>query len=262
MLSLPASVERVVRDLRDDILRGRLRTGDRLPSERDLVERAGVNRGAVREGLRALAQLGLIEILPRGARVAPLSEASLDVLGHLLELDELPDAELADQVLEVHGHVLSAAMRMAVERGSEDQIERVRKQLEKISRDDLAEENYAASIHELVHLLVDASGNFVLRLVRRGLEMQFWDRLHLIDGLSVRIESARLQEIVGELDDAIAARDALRASDVALRLLRAHRDRIVQALHEEHAKQARAALQEGLATSLLQHLRVLEEGPA
>ncbi len=262
MLSLPASVERVVRDLRDDILRGRLRTGDRLPSERDLADRTGVNRGAVREGLRALAQLGLIEIAPRGAQVAPLSEASLDVLGHLLELDDLPDAELADQVLEVHGHVFAAAMRMAVERGSDDQIELVRKQLERITRDDLAEEAYSDGMHELGRLLVDASGNFVLRLVRKGLEMQFWDRLHRIEGLSVRIAGALLLEIVGELDRAIARRDAVVASDLALRLLRAHRDRIVEVLHEEHAKQAREALQEGLATSLLQHLRVLEEGGA
>ncbi len=260
MLSLPTAVERVVRDLRDDILRGRLRTGDRLPSERDLAESAGVNRGAVREGLRALAQLGLIEILPRGAQVAPLNEASLDVLGHLLELDDLPDAELADQVLEVHGHVLSAAVRMAVERGSDDDIERLRKQLEQITRDDLAEESYAESMHELVRMLVDVSGNFVLRLVRHGLELQFWDRIHRIEGLSVRIPREILHDLVGQLDQAVAARDALTASDLALRFLRAHRDRIVDLLQEEHAKQARAALQEGLATSLLQHLRVLEEG--
>jgi DNA-binding FadR family transcriptional regulator len=259
MLSLPTAVERVVRDLRDDILRGRLRAGDRLPSERDLVERAGVNRGAVREGLRALAQLGLIEIMPRGAQVAPLSEASLDVLGHLLELDDLPDAELADQVLEVHGHVFSAAMRMAVERGSDDELERVRKQLEQITRDDVAEESYADSMHELVSLLVGASGNFVLRLVRQGLEMQFWDRLHRIKGLSIRISPELLHDLVDQLDSAVADRDASKASDLALRFLRAHRDRIVELLQEEHAKQARTALQEGLATSLLQHLRVLEE---
>ena len=258
MLSLPASVERVVRDLRDDILRGRLRTGDRLPSERDLAERIGVNRGAVREGLRALAQLGLIEILPRGAQVAPISEASLDVLGHLLELDDLPDAELADQVLEVHGHVLAAATRMAVERGTDEQIERVRKQLARITQESLGEESYADGMHELVRMLVETSGNFVLGLVRKGLEMQFWDRLHRIEGLSVRIRRALLQEIVGDLDRAIAGRDAPEAADLALRLLRAHRDRIVEVLQEEHAKQAREALQEGLATSLLQHLRVLE----
>ena len=49
-----------------------------------------------------------------------------------------------------------------------------------------------------------------------------------------------------------AVREGLRAL--------AHPDRIVELLQEEHAKQARAALQEGLETSLLQHLRVLEEG--
>ena len=260
MLSLPATVERVVRDLRDDILRGRLRAGDRIPSERDLVERTGVNRGAVREGLRALAQLGLIEVQPRGAQVAPLNEASLDVLGHLLELDDLPDAELADQVLEVHGHMIAAAMRMALERGEDGQIELIRKQLARISEHDLADDGYVRCIREFARIVVDTSGNFVMSLVRQGIELQFWDRLHEIDGLSVRIPQARLLPIVSALDHAIDQRDVLTASDLVLRLVRAHRDRIVELLQEEHAKQARAALQEGLATSLLQHLRVLEEG--
>ena len=56
MFSHPASVERVVRDLREDILRGRLRSGDRLASERDLAERIGVNRGAVREACELIMQ--------------------------------------------------------------------------------------------------------------------------------------------------------------------------------------------------------------
>ena len=223
------------------------------------MERTGVNRGAVREGLRALAQLGLIEVQPRGALVAPLSEASLDVLGHLLELDELPDAELADQVLEVHGHMFAAAMRMALERGEAGQIERVRKQLARISESDLAEEGYADAIHEFARLLVEISGNFVMSLVRQGLETQFWRRLQRIHGLSVRIPAPRLQEIVGSLDDAIERRDVPASSELVLTLVRAHRDRIVELLQEEHAKQARAALQEGLATSLLHHLRALEE---
>ena len=58
--SSPSAVDRVVSQLRDDILGGRYRATDRLPSERELSEKLGVNRGAVREGLRTLAQLGIV----------------------------------------------------------------------------------------------------------------------------------------------------------------------------------------------------------
>ncbi len=255
MLTLPASVERVARDLREDILRGRLQTGDRLPSERDLAERTGVNRGAVREGLRALAQLGLVEIGPRGAQVAPISEASLDVLGHLLALDALPDAELADQVLEVHALVFGSCMRMAVERGTDEQIEDARKMVDRVGQQSLSETAYAGAIRDLVHVLVDAAGNFVLRLVRRGLELEFWDRIQAL-GISPRIDHDLLTEILGEIDRALAERDASSAHEHGLRLIRAHRDRVVVMLHEEHDRQTRSVLEEGLAKTMLRHLTV------
>ena len=39
-----------------------LKTGDRLPSLREFTEALGVSRPSVREGLRALEALGLVEI--------------------------------------------------------------------------------------------------------------------------------------------------------------------------------------------------------
>ncbi|MCC5973936.1 MAG: FadR family transcriptional regulator [Rubellimicrobium sp.] len=41
---------------------GRLQPGDRLPSERDLAERFGVSRPSLREAMRALSVLGVLEI--------------------------------------------------------------------------------------------------------------------------------------------------------------------------------------------------------
>ena len=66
--------EVVADQIRDQILSGRYKAGDRLPSERELVERLGVHRGAVREGLRAVAQQGLIEIKAGGPRVRALQK--------------------------------------------------------------------------------------------------------------------------------------------------------------------------------------------
>jgi len=64
-----------VRDaLRDAILRGRFKPGDRLIEGR-LAELFGVSRNPVREALRALASEGIVESAPRrGAVVARLSD--------------------------------------------------------------------------------------------------------------------------------------------------------------------------------------------
>src|SRR5690349_16235102 len=54
--------EQVVRHVRDLIVRGQFRPGQRLPTERELVREIGVSRTSVRAGLQALAAKGLVVI--------------------------------------------------------------------------------------------------------------------------------------------------------------------------------------------------------
>jgi GntR family transcriptional regulator, transcriptional repressor for pyruvate dehydrogenase complex len=51
----------IVKELRSMIQEDGLKPGDKLPSERELTERLNVGRSSVREALRALELLGLIE---------------------------------------------------------------------------------------------------------------------------------------------------------------------------------------------------------
>jgi GntR family transcriptional regulator, transcriptional repressor for pyruvate dehydrogenase complex len=54
------STDQVVAFVRDLIVRGRLRPGDRLPGERELAIQIGVSRPSVRAGLHALAAMGVV----------------------------------------------------------------------------------------------------------------------------------------------------------------------------------------------------------
>jgi len=56
--------EEIVRQVKQMIAEGRLKSGDQLPPERDLAEKFVVSRTSVREALRALGSLGLVEIRP------------------------------------------------------------------------------------------------------------------------------------------------------------------------------------------------------
>jgi DNA-binding transcriptional regulator YhcF (GntR family) len=53
--------EEVVSQIRDLISSGSLQRGDRLPSERELAEKLGVSRESIREGLKHLHSIGLVE---------------------------------------------------------------------------------------------------------------------------------------------------------------------------------------------------------
>ena len=53
--------EQIVQQIEESILKGELKAGDQLPAERELAQRFGVSRTAVREAVKALREKGLVE---------------------------------------------------------------------------------------------------------------------------------------------------------------------------------------------------------
>ena len=106
--------EEVVRKIRQLIVDGTLAPGDQLLPERQLSEKLGVSRSAVREALTALASQGLLEITPGSG--AYVKEVKIDDLIDpfatimLKEIDSIFDLLEARLVLE------TGAARMAAQR--------------------------------------------------------------------------------------------------------------------------------------------------
>jgi DNA-binding FadR family transcriptional regulator len=112
---------------------GELRPGDRLPSERDLMDRFSVGRPAVREALQSLGSAGLIEISHgERARIAvPDTRDMFDRIGqtvlHLLQtspttLEHLKQARIMFEV---------GMVKMAAQSASDSDIDRLRETLER-----------------------------------------------------------------------------------------------------------------------------------
>ncbi len=53
--------EQIVQQIEESVLNGKLKPGDQLPAERDLAQRLGVSRTAVREAVKTLREKGLVE---------------------------------------------------------------------------------------------------------------------------------------------------------------------------------------------------------
>jgi DNA-binding FadR family transcriptional regulator len=111
--------EEIVGQIRRLIQGDQLRSGDRLPSERDLGERMGVSRVTVREALRALEAKGLVEIRV-GARggafvTSPSSKKVGNDLADLMSLSTLTAVEVTEarQVVELGLISLAAERRTA-----------------------------------------------------------------------------------------------------------------------------------------------------
>ena len=83
--------EDIVRQVRALIADGHLKSGDRLPPERDLAERFRVSRTSVREALRSLQSRGLIDI--RAGEGDFVRDVSVEALIEPLALVILPYRE-------------------------------------------------------------------------------------------------------------------------------------------------------------------------
>ena len=112
---------RVFTFFRDRLLSGELKAGDRLLAERELALTLGVSRPVLREALRSLAMLGLLDI--QHGRGAFVRSADASVLGQALTLCLAPELNILDDVLQARIAIECQAIRLACERASERDLQ-------------------------------------------------------------------------------------------------------------------------------------------
>lgn len=96
---------------------GKLMPGDKLPSEREMAQRFQVSRPTVREAMRALSVLGVIEIQHGGGAFVSSLNAT-DLLGPLnffLSLSEVSVSKLYEARCLVEGEICAQAAKLATE---------------------------------------------------------------------------------------------------------------------------------------------------
>ncbi len=201
-------VDEIATILQNEILTGQYRPGERLPSERDLAARFEANRGGIREAIKKLEQLGIAVVTPGGVRVVPIEEASLSVLGPLVDLQETPDPELVGHLLEVLGALVSMAAGTAMMRASDEELNQMQTIVEELSYCKLGLERQHDGWRELGTLFAKASNNLVLRLILNGLKTQFVDRLEKQNPVSGQINEQRRLELLQSLATGLANRDS------------------------------------------------------
>jgi len=205
--------EEIAESLTRDILVGQYRVGERLPSERDLAARFEANRGAVREAMKKLEQLGIADIQPGGARVAPLNEASLDVIGYLMALDEIPNRRLVDEVQVVINSLVQTAALSAVQRMDDVELNALRELFRPMQNKNLDTEAYTEARMNMFAGIMIGSGNLPVQLIAKSLVQQFVPQMEsLREYLEPDMEAGR--DLVRKIDNALATRDldAVRAS--------------------------------------------------
>lgn len=122
--------EQIAQRLEQQILDGHLQPGDTLPSERELMERHGVGRPAVREALLSLQKAGLLAI-QNGERARVVRPSALSLVGELGTAARylLSQADGVRQFQQVRMFFEVGLVRHAATRATEADIARLAKAL-------------------------------------------------------------------------------------------------------------------------------------
>ena len=146
--------------IREMIAEGRLKPGDRLPKEADLAALLGLSRNSLREAVRALSLIHVLDVRQGdGTYVTSLEpERLLEAVGFMVELRH--DTSLLE-VFEVRRMLEPAAAARAAELITEEQLAELEVELTRAEA--------AKSVTELVahdldfhRMIVTAAGNQVL----------------------------------------------------------------------------------------------------
>jgi GntR family transcriptional repressor for pyruvate dehydrogenase complex len=164
------------------IVSGEVGPGDKLPREKELAEALGLSRNSLREAVRALAALNVIEVRQGdGTYLSSLApKVLLDVVGFGMDL--VNDPTLLE-IFEVRRFLETAATAAATVRIGDEELEALRACM---ARMDLATstEDLVKADEEFHHIVASATGNSVL--------------VALLDNLSSRTVRARIWRAVME----------------------------------------------------------------
>jgi GntR family transcriptional regulator, transcriptional repressor for pyruvate dehydrogenase complex len=155
-----AVTDAAIDKIKQMILSGELAPGSRLPKEADLAERLGLSRNSLREAVRALALINVLDVRQGdGTYVTSLEpRLLLDAMSFVVDFHQ-DDTVL--QFFQVRRILEPAATAMAATRMSEAEVAELRKILDALPVDPSVEQLVANDL-QFHQLIAEGSGNAVL----------------------------------------------------------------------------------------------------
>ena len=182
---------------------GELKPGERLPSEPELIEMTGVSRSSVREAIRGLETMGLIEIRRgKGTYVREISPVGVNDAQLLLML---ADRKVLEDLIEVRLTLEPLIVKLAAERATASDVAALKHTLDSM-RKARGHDEWRPPHLAFHQLLAEATHNIILTKIW-SLVTLFLKDSPLVTGATV----AAQPHVHEDLYEAIAAHDPERA---------------------------------------------------
>jgi DNA-binding FadR family transcriptional regulator len=199
--------------LREAIMSGRYRPGDRLPSQRALAADLGVNMASIREALGRLEQLRLLEVR-HGSATRVLDWRHSGGL-EALALAHGATEPLLNDLFEARRLLLGEAARLAAGRRSDPQATALI-ELAEAAADAVDSQTALLADWAFMAALVEAAGNLVFQLIMNSVRELYLPRVEAFAGLVSDVHE--LAPLYRQAARAVQASDAEQASAAVVRL--------------------------------------------
>jgi len=198
-----ALTDEAIDKIKGMITSGALGPGDRLPREADLAERLGLSRNSLREAVKALSMIRVLDVRQGdGTYVTSLEpDLLLDALSFVVDFHR-DDTVL--QFLEVRRILEPASTALATERMTPADVAKLQAVLDELGADPTIEALVANDL-EFHRQIAAGSGNAVLCSLIDGLSGPT-TRARIWRGLTQQGAAARTREQHQAIVDAIASR--------------------------------------------------------
>lgn len=211
--------EQIVQQIEESVLNGTLKPGDQLPAERDLAQRLGVSRTAVREAVKTLREKGLVEAYSgRGTFVtdgtSQAARQSFDLMVKIGQTEGSPHLAELRLILE------PAIAALAAERAKEEDLVALREAVAIMDRSHKDPESFIEADLDFHLALAEAAANpLILSLIDSIVGLLREQRLKVFN---VHGGTQRGQIHHKQILDAMERRDP----DLARRVMRAHLEQV------------------------------------
>ncbi|MDS1141237.1 FadR/GntR family transcriptional regulator [Pusillimonas sp. SM2304] len=209
--------EKVFLFLREKLLGGALRPGDLLLPERELAEQLEVSRPVVREALRALAMVGVVDIRERVGTFVKKPDVS--VLGDIFAFTLAQDGGVIEDIMQARVAIECQAIRLACQRITPKDLEEVSQALLRIKETIDSPDEGGDADFEFHSAIVRASKSDTLISMYTAMRPLFI-RLHKERRAVVQTDPALKPQIIDDhrkIFRALAERDA-ESADEQLRI--------------------------------------------
>jgi GntR family transcriptional repressor for pyruvate dehydrogenase complex len=213
--------DEVAASIQARILDGTLAPGELLPPERELATQLRVNRSSVREALKKLEQLRLVDIQRgSGTRVKEAEHASFDVVFPMLLLGGQPNPSRIRDLLELREALLAGVLRLALERAGDSELELGVKSTRRAAGVELSDEEFLDALRELPVMFARMTHNQVILILANSVARFLSAGSQQRERIQVAAERPKLRPLLQRLALAVAARDAETAERAARELAR------------------------------------------